>query len=246
MDSSFDEDDVAAIYDLQYAWRPAPGSSDGFYTDLATAAGSVLDVGCGTGQMLHHLRDAGHRGRLVGFDPDAASLRRARRREDLDIEWLEATAAEISWDREFELATMAGNAFQCLVEDEDLRASLAAIHRALAPGGRFAFETRHPQARAWEDWARAEPDRFDYAGRPLVMSWQIESVVDGVVSMTETTADQDGTILHVGHGRLRFLEPEALNRLLAEAGFAVEAQFGDFARGPITPASGSIVTVAKA
>ncbi|HET9173074.1 MAG TPA: class I SAM-dependent methyltransferase [Actinospica sp.] len=246
MDSNFTEDDVAAIYDLQYAWRPTPGSSDAFYTDLAMAAGSVLDVGCGTGQLLHHLRDAGHRGRLAGFDPDLASLRRARLRADLDIEWVEATAAAISWEHGFELATMSGNAFQCLTEDEDLRASLSAIHRALIGGGRFAFETRHPQARAWEDWAAAEPARVDYAGRALVMSWHVESVVDGVVSMTETTADEDGAVLHVGRGKLRFLPPDALSELLTAAGFAVEAQFGDFSRGPITPESRTVVTVARA
>jgi hypothetical protein len=85
-----------------------------------------------------------------------------------------------------------------------------------------------------------------YAGRPLVMSWHIESVTGGVVSMTETTAEADGTVLHVGHGKLRFLDPSTLNGLLKEAGFAVEAQFGDFKRGPITSESRTIMTVARA
>jgi hypothetical protein len=61
-------------------------------------------------------------------------------------------AADAAWDRGFDLATMTGHAFQCLVGDDELRASLAAIRAALRDGGRFAFETRHPQARAWEDW----------------------------------------------------------------------------------------------
>ncbi|HTJ67376.1 MAG TPA: class I SAM-dependent methyltransferase [Actinospica sp.] len=242
----FTEDDVAAVYDLQNPWRPWPGSSDAVHTEFAMAARSILDVGCGTGQMLHYLRDHGHTGRLVGIDPDVASLNRARRREDLGIEWVEGTAADVAWKQEFELATMASNAFQCLVEDNDLRASLAAIHAALAPGGRFVFETRHPQARAWEEWAAAEPDHFDYAGRPLVMSWNIEAVADGVVTMTETTSDSDGTVLHSGRGRLRFLSPAELNARLADAGFAVDEQYGDFGRGPLTPESRTIVTVARA
>jgi ubiquinone/menaquinone biosynthesis C-methylase UbiE len=140
----FSEDDVVALYDQMYPWRPEPGTSDALYTQAALEANSVLDVGCGTGQMLHQLREAGHAGRLAGIDPDAAALRRARRREDLIIEWIEGTAADIPWTRQFELATMAGNAFQCLIEDDDVRASLTAIRGALADRGRFLFESRHP------------------------------------------------------------------------------------------------------
>jgi SAM-dependent methyltransferase len=242
----FTEDDVAALYDQMYPWRPEPGTSDAFYTQAALAASSVLDVGCGTGQMLHHLREAGHAGPLAGIDPDAAAVRRARRRRDLAIEWAEGTAADIRWTRQFELATMASNAFQCLVEDEEVRASLAAIRGALADGGRFLFETRHPQARAWDQWACAAPSRIEYQGRPLLQSWQIESVADGVVTMTETTSQADGVILHVGRASLRFLDLPALLSRLAEAGFAVEAQHGDFSGGPITPTSRSIVISARA
>ena len=247
MTFNFTEDDVAAIYDLQNAWQPKPGSSDAVHTDFAMQARSVLDVGCGTGQMLHYLRDSGHTGRLAGIDPDTAALRRARVRSfDVPVEWVEGTAADIAWKHEFELATMASNAFQCLIDDEEIRASLAAIHGALVTGGRFVFETRHPQARAWEDWASAEPEQVDYAGRALVMSWRIEAVADGVVTMTETTSEPDGTVLHVGRGKLRFLDPATLNALLADAGFAVDEQYGDFSRGPITSESRTIVTVARA
>jgi len=51
--------------------------------------------------MLHRARAAGHTGRLVGIDPDRAMLDIARRRSD--IEWIEGTAASMTWDREFDL-----------------------------------------------------------------------------------------------------------------------------------------------
>src|SRR5688572_26437428 len=105
-------------------------------------ARSVLDVGCGTGALLHRARAEGHTGRLCGVDPDAASLNVGRRRAD--IEWVCATAASMTFAREFELAVMTGHGFQVLVTDEDVRESLAAISRALVAGGWFAFETRNP------------------------------------------------------------------------------------------------------
>ncbi|HEY3869816.1 MAG TPA: class I SAM-dependent methyltransferase [Actinocrinis sp.] len=247
----FTEDDVAALYDAQYPWDEERFPADGYYIGLVMGAASVLDVGCGTGRMLHRARDLGHTGRFAGIDPDLASLNRARQHAGLEVEWVEGTAADIAaipaWQGAFELATMVSHAFQCLIGDDELRASLAAVRGALADGGRFAFETRHPQARAWEQWAAAEPDRVvDARGRDLVVSWRIESIADGVVAMTETTSTPDGTALHVGRGSLRFLEPAALNDLLGASGFKVEEQYGDWKHGPITSESREIVTVARA
>ncbi|HEY1617184.1 MAG TPA: class I SAM-dependent methyltransferase [Streptosporangiaceae bacterium] len=136
----------ASWYEVMNPW----GETEDFYLPLVMAADRVLDVGCGTGVLLHAARRAGHPGRLCGLDPDPDMLALARRRDD--IEWLLADAASASFDGEFDLAVMASHAFQVFITDDQLRDSLAAIAAALAPGGRFAFETRHPQARAWERW----------------------------------------------------------------------------------------------
>jgi hypothetical protein len=44
----------------------------------------------------------------------------------------------------------AGHAFQVLTGDAELRTVVAAIARALAGNGLFAFETRNPLARGWD------------------------------------------------------------------------------------------------
>jgi SAM-dependent methyltransferase len=239
----FSDADAAALYDLLNPWDGTRFASDAFYDGLVMAAEAVLDVGCGTGSMLHHARECGHAGRLVGLDPDVAALARARRRTD--IEWVAGVAAEACWDREFDLATMVSHAFQCLVDDAELRASLAAIRAALRDGGRFAFETRHPQARAWADWNPAnEVEVVDAAGRTLRVSHHVESVVSEVVTFTETTSDRAGTG-RVDRASLRFLDVPALGAFLGGAGFAIEAQYGDWQRGPITGTSREIITVAR-
>jgi hypothetical protein len=73
----------------------------------------------------------------------------------------------------------------------------------------------------------------------------VESVVDGVVTLTETTAEQHGTILRLDRGRLRFLDVAALGAFLASAGFVVEAQYGDWHRGSVTELSREIITFAR-
>jgi SAM-dependent methyltransferase len=240
----FSDADVAALYDLTNPWDPERYPSDAFYNELVLAADSVLDVGCGTGSMLHRARESGHRGRLAGIDPDAAALDRARRRTD--VEWVLGTAADAAWDREFELATMVSHAFQCLIGDDEVRASLTAIRAALRDGGRFAFETRHPQARAWEEWNEAGASEYqDASGRRLLQTHRVESVVGDVVALSETTSDPDGTVLRVDRASLRFLDPPTLNAFLAGAGFAVEAQYGGWDRGPVTSASRGIITIAR-
>jgi SAM-dependent methyltransferase len=208
------------------------------------AADAVLDVGCGTGSMLHRARQCGHPGRLVGLEPDPAMLDRPRRRSD--IEWVASVAANAAWEREFDLATMTGHAFQCLVGDDELRASLTAIRSALCEGGRFAFETRHPQARAWEDWNPSNASEVvDAAGRRLHVWHQVEGVVGDVVTFTETTSDSNGTVLRVDRASLRFLDVPTLGAFLTGVGLMIEAQYGDWHRGPITNASREIITIAR-
>jgi SAM-dependent methyltransferase len=236
----YSDAEAASLYNALNPW----GASDAFYLSLVMASPSVLDVGCGTGNMLHRARADGHAGRLTGIDPDRAALDVARRRGD--IEWVEGTAAAMTWDREFELAVMMGHAFQCLITDDEIRESLAAIRRALVDGGRFVFETRNPAARAWERW---NPDHatdvVDPAGRAVRVTHQVLSVDGDVVTLTETTSDRDGTVLRVDRGSLRFLDAEALTRFLAEAGFVVDAWHGGWFGERLETGSAEIVTFAR-
>jgi SAM-dependent methyltransferase len=236
---TYSDDEAAALYDVLNPWGP----SDDFYLALVMSAISVLDVGCGTGALLKRAREDGHRGRLCGVDPDEARLGVARRRTD--IEWVTGTAASMPWDSEFDLAVMAGHAFQELVDDDELRASITAIRRALVQGGRFAFETRNPLARAWESWSALTMDVVDSSGRSVSISYDVESVAGDVVTLSETTSDLEGTRLRADRASLRFLDIDTLAQYLADIGFEVEGQYGGWLREPFSAASPEIITVAR-
>lgn len=242
--TSFSDAEVAALYDVQNPWFLDGHPENGFISALVQDAGLVLDVGCGTGSMLRVARREGHVGRLTGIDQDAAMLARAMRRDD--VEWVLGRAEDITWTGEFDLATMNSNAFQCLVTDEELQASLLAIHAALRDDGRFAFGTRHVQARAWESWNPSNAYETTLAdGRVLRMWFQVDSVVRDVVTLTETTGLPNGTVLRVDRGRLRFFDVPTLRRFLVGAGFRIDHQYGDWTRGPINNESQEIVTIAR-
>src|SRR5512132_1580740 len=115
---------------------------------------------------------------MCRLDPDPAMLDQARARGD--VEWVLADAASVGWDREFELAVMTGHAFQALVGDDELRRSLRAVRAALGGGGRFAFETRHPQARAWERWNTSFEARNPDGGVVRV-TYEVQEVAGDVV-----------------------------------------------------------------
>ncbi len=66
-----------------------------------------------------------------------------------------------------------------------------------------------------------------------------------MVRLTETLTGPWWDRPQVGWGALRFLDPATLNGFLHEAGFAVDQQFGDWDRGPLTDASEEIITIAR-
>jgi ubiquinone/menaquinone biosynthesis C-methylase UbiE len=243
VDRLFSEPSLAALYDLFSPWERR--SDFHFYLPFIMSARAMLDVGCGTGAMLHRARESGHTGRLCGLDPAPGMLEQARKRSD--IEWILGDLASVSFDREFDLVVMTGHAFQVLVEDRDLRAALAAIRSALTDDGRFAFETRNPLAREWERWT---PDKFaevtDAHGARVRLVREVQRPVQGdLVSFTHIFTSPAWDHPQVSRSTLRFLDANSLRSFLSNAGLEIEEQYGDWNRQAPTADSPEIITLAK-
>ena len=218
-DPIFAEQRLAEIYD---ALDPDRGDLDACAALVAElGARSVLDVGCGTGELAVRLAAAGVE--VIGVDPAAASLAVARDKPQAGaVRWILGDATTLP-HLQVDLALMTGNVAQVFVSDDDWSATLQAMHRALTPGGHVVLEVRDPARRAWEQWA---PDRTrtrtDIPGVGLVETWCAITEASGdLVSFRWTFAfERDGAVL-TSDSTLRFRSRAEIADSLARNGFAV-------------------------
>ncbi len=242
VDAAYGERRLAALYDALNPWGP----SEDFYLDHVMRAGSVLDAGCGTGQLLARARQDGHTGHLTGLDPAPGMLAVARARRD-DITWVQGDVRALHLRRTFELITMTGHAFQVLLGDDDIRAALDGFHHHLAPGGRLIFEIRNRAARAWERWIPALTRTLVRApgGEDYEVAYEFRGTREpGLVDYATIFRSRATGEVFVSPSTLHFADPGHLRSLLGGAGFAVGGWFGDWDRSEVTPASREIIVIA--
>ncbi|TGQ71273.1 MAG: class I SAM-dependent methyltransferase [Mesorhizobium sp.] len=243
VDRFYDDTFLSAVYD---AWHPRTVRDDyDFYLPHILKANAVLDVGCGTGTLLQEARKAGHSGRLCGIDPAPGVLERARAYPG--IEWVLGELQDQDWEHRFDLVVMTGHAFQAIVSNSDLQSFVASVSKSLVPGGVFAFETRNPAARPWKRWTPentasvAVPD-----GTSVLITTELDSDFDGqTVTFTHTFSGNHPSLPMQSRSTLRFLNTDALQTLIEDAGLRIEQQFGDFDGSTPTPTSPEIITLAK-
>ncbi|WP_103256654.1 class I SAM-dependent methyltransferase [Tabrizicola aquatica] len=230
MDALYDDPAQVAFYDWDNPW---PEDFDWFLT-LVDGAGSVLDLGYGTGVFSVALAARG--ARVVGVDRAGAMLAIARAREGGNrVSWVEGAAQGLDLERRFQAVVMTGHAFQTLLTPQDRAACLATIARQLAPGGRFFFDSRNPAAREWEQWTpaatrevRAHPD-FG-----LVERWNAAEATDGagVIEYQTQYRLQDGRHWQA-RSRIAFPAFDELEGAIAAAGLRVDRWYGDASGGPL-------------
>ena len=237
-DRLFRDPALARFYDLDNGW----GDDLEYCRGLARDAGSILDLGCGTGLLLSRL--AGRR-TLVGVDPATAMLEVARKQPGGEgVTWIEADARSLRLDLRFDLIILTGHAFQVFLTDDDQHAVLSVIAEHLAPGGRFIFDSRSPGAEEWREWDPATSLRaFAHPGLGRVEAWNDAAYDEatGIVTYhTHYRAVSSGERFSA-ESRIRFTPFERIARLLDEVGLAVDSWLGDWHGNPRRAESPEII-----
>ena len=105
------------------------------------ARGSLLDLGCGTGNSTVPMSDRGLD--VSGVDASAAMLDVAREKLP-HVEFTQATFTELALGRTFELVYSVFDALNNLLSDDDMREAFVRVFQHLEPGGLFVFDINTP------------------------------------------------------------------------------------------------------
>ena len=154
-------DEYAPFYDWENA-RTLGRQDIGFWQRIAREAeGPALELGCGTGRISVPLARSGVS--LVGIDRSDPMLGRAARRVELlrrrrgsgarpQVSLVRGDIRNLPFaDGSFNLVLAPYGVLQSLLRERDLTATLAAVSRALAPGGMFGIDLV-PDVPNWREY----------------------------------------------------------------------------------------------
>jgi SAM-dependent methyltransferase len=222
-----------------------------FYLSLAQqVAGSVLELGCGTGRITIPL--AQHSIDIVGLDVVPGMIAQAKGKAgDLPIRWVEADVRDFHLGQQFDLICAPGAVFEHLLERADQEAMLACVREHLAPEGLFASSILFPHPARMVN-SEEEQEWFSYvdeAGREVRVTGTDR--YDPVRQIREETAyrrwhDAEGReVTRRARLALRLVFPQEMDSLLHYNGFTVLHRYGDWDSGPLTDQSRCIIHVCK-
>lgn len=185
----------------------------------------VLDLCCGYGRHALALAQRGYG--VAGLDLSTYHLRlarRAAREAGVRVRWVHSDMREIPFENEFDAAINMFSSFAYFESEEEDYRVLAAVSRALKPGGRFFIDTMN---REWlvrrfqeSDWRRYDDGLIVMERRKLdLLRSRIES---------EWTMITPGGRRRQHHISVRLYSLTELAQMMSRAGLAVRRTWGSF------------------
>lgn len=233
---------LADFYDLDNGW----GDDTRYCEKLARDAGSVLDLGCGTGLLTAACSQFCDT--VVGVDPAAAMLDIARNRPGGDkVRWVEGDGRTVRLDQRFDLIFLTGHAFQVFLADADQLALLQTIAAHLAPNGHFIFDSRNAVCEEWLEWGPHDSRRtVEHPKHGPAESWNtaVHDPATGIVTYETFYRLRDGELLQAA-SQIRFTTQPHLAALIERAGLYVDRWLGDWQGAAFTPESKEIIPLGR-
>ncbi|VVT29351.1 class I SAM-dependent methyltransferase [Hoeflea sp. EC-HK425] len=239
-ESLFHDPDFTRFYDIDNPWD----TDKDYCLTLARDTKSVLDLGCGTGELATVLAKTR---RVVGVEPAAAMLDHARRRQGAEhVRWVEADGRSVRLGETFDLVVMTGHAFQCLLTLEDQVALCETIATHLAPGGSFIFDSRNPAVEEWRKWTPDQTRRtIEVPDLGKVGAWNDArfEIRSGTVAYDTVYREARSGRQWQATSRLFFAEQPQIAAAVTAAGLKVHRWMGDWTGGSMTATSPEIIPV---
>lgn len=220
------------LYDLMFT----PGEHAPFYAGAARRAGGpVLELACGTGQLLEPIARGGQP--VVGLDLAAPMLDVARERlRGAPAELVEGDMRHFDLARSFGMVFIARNSLLHLHATDDLLACLRSVRRHLEPDGVFVLDVFNPSvqllARPAGKRFRMMEVRHPTRGEVTV---EAESAYDAATQVTRGTwyfSAPGAPDFWTAPLEVRSIFPQELPLLLAAGGFRLESRHGDLSGAP--------------
>ena len=216
----------AKVYDRVMADIDYSEWADFIITELTARGwegGTILDLGCGTGNSAAPLLARGFA--VTGLDASPEMLAVARDKHP-DAEWRQGDFRTFSLDARYSVVQSVFDSLNNLGSREEFLAMAARVHAHLEPGGFFMFDmnTSHGLMDLWEGGSVQGWLGSDWYG--WTHRWNPETRIATV----EAGFLVDGQSWLEIHHELAFDQAE-LRQLLAEAGFQgieiIEEPWGD-------------------
>jgi len=210
----------AAFFDLRYAQKDYASEAQVFARAIEQVhpkAVSLLDIACGTGRHLEHLRS---QYRVEGLDRSTELLQIARRRLG-DVPLHEGDMADFDLGRRFDVVTCFFASIPYLGSVEALRRAASSMARHVAPGGILFIEP-------WLTPAVYREDEVVHNFRRTAesaMSWMYVQRRQGALAVWDIHwllgTPEDGVVHFVEHEELSLFTTEECLSAIQDAGLNV-------------------------
>jgi SAM-dependent methyltransferase len=228
------------LYDAAHWWKT---NDLEFITGWADRLGGpVLELAAGTGRLALPILERGHT--YVGLDSSPAYVAWARRKLDRFGEratLIHGDMRDFALDRQFRFIFIGFNSLLHLLTNDDVAACFQCVRRHLDDEGKFFIDVFVPHP----EFLYRDPER-------LYRVMDFEHPRGGQCVVKERNRyDPETQINHIQwffyrEGQsdperyqfdMHMLYPDTLDRLLTEAGFAIEAKWGDYDGTPLNEES---------
>ena len=215
--------DLAKYYDLIYSGKDYEKEAyvlKSLFSEHVKSEGRrLLDVGCGTGHHIKHLKDEYN---CTGIDVSVEILEVARRNVE-DVEFIRADMTTVDLGREFDVITCLFSSIGYVRTYENLRKTFRNFAAHLAEGGAAFIEPWFTK----EAYSVGLPFMTTYDGDDVKIARLNTSEIQGdlsVMDMHYLIAERDKGVRHyVDRHELGLFEVDETLRIMEESG--LESQF---------------------